>query len=138
MYAKFCTEGDGCGQTLSKCQMFPTDELSRSLSIIRISFKPPNNSRIDGKCSFGQRFAAAIPLCAKLCIHELGDGLRPNFVQTPVKCSAWFYFSCCSLAKMYSCNVIFPCKNGAITKLKESAVFNSSQAASSPRTSPVS
>jgi hypothetical protein len=33
---------------------------------------------------FGQRFAAAIPLCAKLCIHKLGDGLRPNFVQTPV------------------------------------------------------
>jgi hypothetical protein len=27
-----------------------------------ISLKPPNNSRIDGKCSFGQRFAAAIPL----------------------------------------------------------------------------
>jgi len=42
------------------------------------------NSVIGDHFIFGQRFAAAIPLCAKLCINKLGDGLRPNFVQTPV------------------------------------------------------
>jgi hypothetical protein len=40
-----------------------------SLSITRISLKPPNNSRIDGKCSFGQRFAAAIPLCKTVSVQ---------------------------------------------------------------------
>ena len=61
--------GDGCGKTLSKCKICPTNELSRSLSITRISLKPPTNSRIDGKCSLGQRFAAAIPLCKTVSVQ---------------------------------------------------------------------
>jgi hypothetical protein len=47
-----------------------------------ISLKPPNNSRVDGKCSFGQRFAAAIPPEQDFVCTNRGDGLRRNFVQT--------------------------------------------------------
>src|ERR1700722_5639763 len=56
-------------KNLKKGQASATDELSKSLSMIGIPLKPPNNSRIDGKCTFGQHFAAAISLCKTLSIR---------------------------------------------------------------------
>jgi len=58
-------------------------ELFGGLNEICIMLKLLDNSLIGDYFRFGQRFAAAIPLCARLCINKLGDGLRPNFVQSP-------------------------------------------------------
>src|ERR1700722_19692471 len=90
-------------------------ELFGGLSKIRIMLKLFGNSGIGDHFIFGQRFAAAIPLCAKLCIHKLGDGLRPNFVQTPDRCQeaitvkkmmyTRFFWLYCAL--LFSCSTIF-------------------------------
>jgi hypothetical protein len=71
------------GGGLWQNEHLPIRELFEGLSKIRIMLKLFGNSVIGDHFIFGQRFAAAIPLCAKLCINKLGDGLRPNFVQTP-------------------------------------------------------